>query len=472
MGIYREYISEDADMQTMLFRYAVIVGVLDSQLPAELRNYKKLSEETKKKLLKEPYSEQNDRLIMLYGMGIVDENTVKNLILFNKSNWLPDTITLENRVRSDEEREIESDYKKLCEVFTVCANSRKYAEITGVDFDTAEKILESPYTEAVNGFIHVDKKLLEFMYNAGFQFGFYDPDSDIIQPDDEYIPQVIADENYDIKSDKFPFPFNYVSLRCCLAVFGKNYASDFMTYANENGIRLDENFEVEYEKYINNVKLCFDIKAYSKKRDICGSHINYFDYAHNIVQNGQLIKSELEFDEACSALVRVDSDEVRTEDELMESALKKYGQNHQPMENMIIEVYHCKKITMYIYLNGKFRQLSDEEEKEFRTQLFDFNEIWGIIKEYSDAGKLRRKGDTIIISSEAVERIRPEWREYIEKIINDQFGRRKRNMFAAALNELRQAAAQRKEKDTDTGAGNGGNGRKTNSDPKNGNGGK
>lgn len=444
MGAYRDYISEDADMQTMIFRYSVLVDVFGAHLPNDVKCTQTLSLDVRKKILKEPYSEQNDRLIMLFGMGIINEETVKNIILFNKSDWLEDAIALENTVRRNEEREIESDNKKLSAIFTVCANSRKYPEILGVSFETAEKILDSPYVDAVNGFIRIEKSLLLFMCNAGIEFGYYDSDKDVmVFEDSKYITQAADSVEYDVNSENAPIPFDYIALSCCLDIYGKNYASDFMQYAQESNIPYNDNFKSEYKKYISEVKLCFDIKAYIKKRSICGDTVNYFDYSHNVMSNGKL-HSTLEAEANYSAPIHIDTDEVYSENELEVLAFKKYLSSHQPIDKMIIEVYHCKKIKLYIYRDNKFEEFSTENEVLFRKQLFDFDEIWSVIKECSDSGKLLRKGDTIVMSSEFGERIRPEWYIYAENIVADQFGRRKRNMIAATLNELKNAAKKLK----------------------------
>lgn len=440
MGAYRDYISEDADMQTMLFRYSIMVDVFNARLPNDVKCSQTLSPDVSRKILKEPYSEQNDRLIMLFGMGIIDEETVKNIILFNKSDWLEDAISLENMVRRNEEREIESDNKRLSAIFTVCANSRKYPEILGVSFEMVERILDSPYVEAVNGFIRSEKGLLSFMCNAGIEFGYYDSDKDLmVLEDPNYIIQAAESAEYDVNSENAPIPFDYLALNCCLDVYGKNYASDFMLYANESNIPYNDSFKLEYQKYISEVKLCFDIKAYIKKRSICGDTVNYFDYSHNVMSDGKL-HSTLEAEANYSALIHIDTDEVYSENELEAIALKKYLSSHQPIDKMIIEVYHCKKIKLYIYRDTKFEEFSAENEALFRKQLFDFDEIWSVIKECSNSGKLLRKGDTIVMSSEFGERIRPEWYVYAENIVADQFGRRKRNMIAATLNELKNAA--------------------------------
>ena len=92
MGIYRDYISDDADMQTMLFRYSIMVDVFNAKLPDELKCERKISDDLKRKILRQQYSEQNDRLILLFGMGIIGEATLKELVLHNKTDFLSDVI--------------------------------------------------------------------------------------------------------------------------------------------------------------------------------------------------------------------------------------------------------------------------------------------------------------------------------------------------------------------------------------------
>ena len=49
MGKYRDYISDEADMQTMLFRYSIMVDVFNARLPDELKCDCQLSDDLKKK---------------------------------------------------------------------------------------------------------------------------------------------------------------------------------------------------------------------------------------------------------------------------------------------------------------------------------------------------------------------------------------------------------------------------------------
>ena len=97
MGVYRDYISDDTDMQTMLFRYSIMVDVFNAHLPAELKCQYHLSDDLKKKILRQPYSEQVDRLILLFGMGVIGENTLKELVLHNKQIFFQMLLSLKPR---------------------------------------------------------------------------------------------------------------------------------------------------------------------------------------------------------------------------------------------------------------------------------------------------------------------------------------------------------------------------------------
>ena len=155
MGVYRDYISDDTDMQTMLFRYSIMVDVFNAHLPAELKCQYHLSDDLKKKILRQPYSEQNDRLILLFGMGIIGEATLKELVLHNKTDFLSDVIKLEDRVRTDEDKN-ESErlsYETLEQIILLCANSQKFDEFSPLPFEQAEKLISNSHIVSENGVV-------------------------------------------------------------------------------------------------------------------------------------------------------------------------------------------------------------------------------------------------------------------------------------------------------------------------------
>ena len=446
MGIYRKYISEENDMQTIFFRYAVVLDTLGIRLPNDIKCENHVSDNVKNKILKVPYSEQNDRLLILYAMGIVSEDILENLILFNNADWLNDVISFENRVRENEEKEVETEVNRLSDVFICCANSRKFNEMSGIDFDSMESLLESEHLKVVDGFIHTSKELMTFLQYANADFGFYDKDEDAIHIEaSEFTQQIASSSDYDILSERTPFPLDYSMVKCCLSIFGKIYDTDFLEYVKEHNIPFDNNFEDEYEKYINEVKCRFDIKAYSKKRSICGNNLNVFDYTTQTIIDNK-INEELTPDKDHSTIIRINASENLSDDELLKSAIEKYTSNRQPLENMIVDILHYGKTYKYICRNGILGRFTDDELEKFYFKLFDFDKIFAVITECSQAGQLRRKGDTIYMSSEYIEKIPIEWQCYADQIIMEQYGRRKRNMIAAALNDLKNAVSQKAER--------------------------
>ena len=453
MGAYRDYISEDADMQTMLFRYSIMVDVFNARLPQELVCKNKLDDELKKKILRRPYTEQIDRLIFLYGIGIIEEEALKNLVLHNDSDFLSDVLALEDKVRENEGAD-EADimpYEQLQKVILLCANSKKYDDLSAVSFNEALEIISSSHIFITpDGFIRCDKDLTEFLNDMDVPFGFYDTDSDSIQAEQpQYISAAISD-GYDILSDKSPIILRTYGLLYYLKVYDKLYGRDFITYAAENGLPFDDTYSNEYEKYLSNVKLCFDFKAYPRKREICGNKVNYYDYAVNSIEENRLVNSELNAADDYSVSLRLDVDEPLQDSELTEKALRKYRTSRQLIDDMVIEVTHAGKTTMYIHKNGT---LSIVDIAEFRRQLFDFNKIWGIIQMCSREKKIKRNGDVITLPQEFMDEIAPEQREYANNMIKEQYRllmqKRQDNKHLQTLNDIRAAASENMKKIAD-----------------------
>ncbi|MDE7279995.1 MAG: hypothetical protein K2N26_09760 [Oscillospiraceae bacterium] len=78
----------------MLFRYSIMVDVFNARLPQELVCKNKLDDELKKKILRKPYTEQIDRLIFLYGVGVLNTEALKSLVLHNDLDFLSDGLAV------------------------------------------------------------------------------------------------------------------------------------------------------------------------------------------------------------------------------------------------------------------------------------------------------------------------------------------------------------------------------------------
>lgn len=449
MGVYRDYISDDTDMQTMLFRYSIMVDVFNAHLPAELKCQYHLSDDLKKKILRQPYSEQVDRLILLFGMGVIGENTLKELVLHNKADFLSDVIELEAQIRADEGKNDESErlpYKTLERIILLCANSKKYDEFSNLTFEQAERLISSSHIITENGFIKCDKELATLINEVGGQMGYYDENSDsIFIEKPEYIAAALAD-NYDVSSETAPIVTDYKAILCYSYVYDLLYGREFIKYACDNHIPYDENYAAEYEKYLKKIKLTFNIKAYTKKRNICGNKVNYFDYAFNTVENNELVRTALNADEEYSAEIVLDVNENYTDAELTVKALNKYKNSRQLLDKSVIEIMHGNNILLYIYDSGNFTAI---DSTSFRNQLFDFDKIWSVIQLCSREGSLKRVNNTITIPQKYLNEIEPNQREYAERMISEQYSRmlrnRRVNPLVQSLNDLKVAAEQNME---------------------------
>lgn len=453
MGVYRDYISEDADMQTMLFRYSIMVDVFNARLPPELVCKNRLDDELKKKLLRKPYTEQTDRLVFLYGVGVLNLDTFKSLVLHNDSDFLSDVLALENEVRKNEgadEADILS-YEHLQKIILFCANSKKYDDLSAVDFETALELVSSSHVFLTeNGFIRCDSELTGFLNDMGETFGFYNEDSDSVYIEEAQYISAAAVSEYDIRSEQAPIVIDCQHLNWFLKVYDKLYGKDFIIYSVENGLPFDENFLSEYEKYISRVKLCFDFKAYPRKREICGDKVNYYDYAINSIEENKLVSSELNAADDYTVSIRLDVDEPLQDSDLIEKALRKYRSSRQLIENMVVEVVHGGKTNIYIYRNG---EISPVDTAEFHRQLFDFNKIWSIIQMCSREKKIRCSGDVITLPQEFINEIAPDQYEYAKNMIKEQYmllmKKRQDNKHLQTLNEIRAAASEKMKKIAD-----------------------
>ncbi|MCM1523785.1 MAG: hypothetical protein NC120_04935 [Ruminococcus sp.] len=451
MGIFRDYISENIDMQTMVFRYSVLTDVFGARLPEELKCKNRLSDELKRKLLRRSYSEQISRLIFLYGTGVISEEALKNLALHNDSEFLSDVIEFENAVRENE-GESENDvlsYAHLEKLLLLCANSKKNKELGNIDMRSALELSSSNHIMLTNsGFIKCDRELTQILNNTGESFGFLDEENDLIHIEEpQYIAAAVSAKKYDILSDSVPIALCLERLKYYLSVYDKLYSNEFTEYAKENNIAFDENFLSEYEKYLCGVKLSFSFKAYPKKRDICGDKVNYYDYTVNSVEENRLVSSELNADNDYTAEIRLEIDEELCEKELTQKALRKYTSSRQLLENMLIEISHGNKTEMFIYKNGSFAVV---DPLEFRRQLFDFNKIWGIIQLCSREKKIRKCGDVITLPQEYLNEIPTEQQIYAVNMVKEQYKlmymRLQKNKHLQTLNDIRAQANENMKK--------------------------
>lgn len=436
-----EYVGQYGDINTMIFRYKVLSELYGAELPEDLK-INTLTDDTKDRIGAEEHKETADRVLFMFGAGIIDEDTVLTLIVDNKADYYDDVCAAERKAISDdaENEEDRLPYELIQDVLLCAVKSKKYAAFQTVSFDEAAKLAGLHHVRLVNGTAKVvDFAYYKFLVELGEKFGYHNTKNDTIVID-EKAENLLGDENVingEINSEFYPFALNLKNLLYYSRVWDKMYGKEFIIYAKDNSIPVDENFSGRYEEYVRNTKLHFRLKRFVRKRNICGDRINWFDYAaasNTEVTNNLYADMELE--------INLQITEDYTNEELVQKALSKYLKDY-PLENgTVLELFHDKEKYLYVFKKSSLVPLDD---KEFHKLLFDFNKIWGIIQECSRNRKIKKVRDKIVIPNDMWNEITPQEREYAERLIQEQYIRKveklKHNKLLQTLSDLNAAAA-------------------------------
>lgn len=428
IDVYREYLNS-SDIATEMYRFAIVQAAYGGSLPDKMQPCV-ISDSLRKKLGCERYSDSVKYLLSLFGAGIIGENILSELLLHNDADIISDVIALERRICSDEEKSPNDKLscERLAEQLLIAANSKRCDEITSIDFDDVNVIISSDHISIDNGFLVCDEDTRSFFRSLNVM-RFFSRDEN---------GRLFADENSRIPSD-------YYALKYVLPVLDRLYGKEFVEYAYEYAIPFDDMFVSEYEKYVDRVKLKFDFIAYPRKRNICGDHINAYDYAVNTVTDNKLISSELDSKSLYSGSVTLDISEEYSDDELYKKAFDKFSRSHQFGKDTVIEISHCGETTLVVSDgSGNYKKINSDD---FHRSLFDFNKIWGIIQNCARSGKIQKADNKIYIPAELMQEIEEEQREFAERMIISQYElmnkNRKSNPIISKLNEMRAVAQQK-----------------------------
>lgn len=428
----------------MIFRYAAISSVWGMEIPKDIK-LKKFSDETVDALKAERHSETADRLIFLYGAGVISEKTAVSLIKSNKADFVEDVIAAENTVISDIDKNEEDTlpYGQIENILLCAANSKKYPELQPVSFAEAQSIAGLPHIVLVNGFVKIkDREFYDFLVNSGEAFGTVTENDTVrIEEVPENLLKCEDVKNGDINSEFYPFAVNLRKIMRYAAVFDKPYGQEFIIFAKENSLPVDDKFESRYEEYIRKFKLHFTVKSYSRKQNICGDKVNWFDYALPT----EAAADDLNAD--CIKEIDLEVSEKLTNAELVKKAADNFKDRISLLENTVIEVFHGTKKYLYIFKNSELTELDNDK---FHTMLFDFNKIWSIIRLCSRSRKIKVVNGKITVPEALMNEIDPNEREYAERMVKEQYARmteqRKSNKLIQTLAEIKAAAEAEREK--------------------------
>lgn len=432
-------LGEQNTINTAVFKYAVISSVFSAELPKDFE-VKKLSAETIDQINPDPHSEICDKILFLFGAGIISEKSVKSLIQCRSEEYLNDISKAEDIIITDINNNIEDrlTYDVIEQILLCCSFSKLHSEIQTVDFDEARTLAGLPHISLVNGMAKInDIEFFKFLVNIGERFGTTSEESIRVETQKENLLNNEEVANGQINSEYYPFALDLKRIIKFSAVYDESYGKDYITFVLENSLPVDEHFADRYEEYVLKIKLHFSIKSYKKKRNICGAKINWFDYA---VSNDGNISEQLKADRAKE--IDLDVSGTYTKQELIDKAVKKFTANLALEDNSVIEIYYENDKSLYLYRKTELFPL---DNKMFHTLLFDFNKIWGIIQMCSRDHKIKVFEDVITIPDELLDEIKPNEREYAERLIKEQYQRikekRASNKLIQHLSDIRAAAA-------------------------------
>ena len=98
-----KYYSDNVNIRTMMYRYAVINSLLGLRFD-DIDVSLKLAKEDISNILNESYSEQKERILFLCASGVLNYQKIEQLIIHNNVDFLEDVMALENQLMADEEK--------------------------------------------------------------------------------------------------------------------------------------------------------------------------------------------------------------------------------------------------------------------------------------------------------------------------------------------------------------------------------
>lgn len=477
-----KYYSDNVNIRTMMYRYAVINSLLGLRFD-DIDVSLKLAKEDISNILNESYSEQKERILFLCASGVLNYQKIEQLIIHNNVDFLEDVMALENQLMADEEKSDDAriPYSVLEDALLICAAAKKYDFLSSADFkETVTELAKRPSEiTIINGLIACNRELTEFMHDIGAKFVRLTPDMTVeVYSDlehDEYFETVmselsdfditsvsdsdIADENSKIYD--YPFIADSNMLLKYLKVYSKLFGKDFLRHITEDAANISEDIITEYEKYVDDKKLTFNIGGFVRRRKVCGDIVNHYDYDYNTVENNELKKQELikAQDYSCPPIKLIRGTDVKndcTAEELRIKALNKYKKDKILPDRFVAEIFCDNNAYYYVYCRetDKFESV---DTAEFSKQLFDFNKIWSVVRKAAAERKIIVVGNNITFPY--LDEVAPDEQKYAIEIAREQYERQKarqqksstqistlRQLMSGAEKQAQEQAAEKKAK--------------------------
>lgn len=443
-----EYCAADDLIIPYIWRCAFLAKICGVRIPDDTEVVC-MNEQEKNAVSSEPYSNALAHLLILFGAGYIRFEQMASLARDAKK-YEDEILSAESFVieqsGKDEKEQVSREYIENILLCTI--ESRKHSEIQTVNFEMARSLCEGPYTTIRNGFVYVkDVAFLTVLANVKEPMGGIRGGTVEVFPSERNtgdINQKKIDEELNKGNiNELPdilFLVNLKNAYYIQQIYSKPYSVEFITYAKAEGILFDENFSRKYDEYVLNNKLKITVSAISRKRNICGDDVNWFDYGTTKYLDKQIIIDDKYDVTKEISLADVGKKEQLDDEVLINTAMDRFISESETADKTVIEVTFCGKKYVYLYDEKNGRKILLDNDK-FRRIPFDYNNVWTTVMEWSRSKIIQKKGDCIIVPDSEMTKIAESDRKYAQRMIEEQYSLKKNgNRMLQKLSELKSYA--------------------------------
>ena len=426
--------AKDYTLSTAAFRFAVVSKVcgLDNIDDVQILDSKQF-----RGICGKPMTETLERLLLLYGAGIIDFTVIEDLVTIKED--ISDVLRTAEEFLIDQMQKYEKLRMPLDvfnELLLCSAKSVSYCGNDPITFDEACNLNNIGCATIVSGLVKVnDYEIMKLLAENGEEFGNMAPGIpfEIEYDINNYLgnPEVQAGNVESIEYPCMAHPKHLIQYNKVIKLL---YGADFLRHLSKQRMPVDNSIMARYEGYLNHIKCEFNIHCCHRKRNVCGDKVNQFDYFTNI-NNDALAFDKME-------RVNIKPASEKSDDELMRMAVDEFCSRSPVVNGDVLEIHNQGKITLLYVKDGQYIPLNSDD---FRSSLFNYKEVWGKIQEYATEHNIKAVNGVVQIPMELINEFNENDREYAKNLIIEQYSRQtehKGGHVLTKLSELMAAASE------------------------------
>lgn len=427
------------DVKTALFRFGIISNVWGKPYDDEVRI---LNDEHRSTIGSTPMTETLERLLFLYGAGIIDFKAISRVVNVDmKEVDVADVIAdaeefVLGQYKEYQEVRISSDM--LTQIIVCCAVARRYMPEDKFTFADAKSLCSLPTVKIVDDLVRVtDRELLELMVKNKEKFGNYMKDDEKITITPEDNEHILTNDDVvagDVDGKYYPIALSPKRVLLYDKIEKLLYGKEFLGYCSTYGYTLDDDYEDQYKRYMERIKCRFSVRSYHRKRNVCGDIFNNFDYCSNI--NNTAVQPDDE------DTVEITPTTHKSDRELIFDAMMKFCEDHEVKNDSVLEIHNQGNIKLYVYHNCQYKEISRDT---FRNTLFDYETIWKKIQDYSTTHGIVVNDGKIVLPVEFIRKFPEKDQPFVNALLKEQYERqidRNNKRVISTLSELMTSASE------------------------------